>query len=166
MFCSLCVSASKSNVFVTGCSNFRTSNLERHVLHGDHKASVITKPMEDKVSNLEKSLCSRKKKKESFLRWKLSPGSVKKAFPLVLQLCWPFLNLWILHTFKNYIVLKTQQTSHIIANEMQEAIVPTMTKVINKELQDSPCIDILVDKSTDLSLIKLLVIYAQMIKVL
>ena len=43
MFCKLCLGASKTNAFTVGCSNFRTSMLERHVAHSDHQASIVAK---------------------------------------------------------------------------------------------------------------------------
>jgi len=52
----------------------------------------------------------------------------------------PHVHIQELHCLEN-----ATQTSDIIANEMQGATAQTMTKVVNKELQDSPCTDILVD---------------------
>ena len=41
--CTLCQENGKTNSFTAGNSNFRTSTLERHVVHSDHQASVLAK---------------------------------------------------------------------------------------------------------------------------
>ena len=48
---------------------------------------------------------------------------------------------------------------------MQDAIAEVIKEDITKELQDSPCISILADKSMDISVIKILVIYARLVKI-
>ena len=47
---------------------------------------------------------------------------------------------------------------------MQDAIAEVITENITKGLQESPCISILVDESTDISVTKMLVIYARLAK--
>ena len=42
-YCTLCQDNGKTNSFTAGNSNFRTSKLERHVVHSDHQASVLAK---------------------------------------------------------------------------------------------------------------------------
>lgn len=46
MYCTLCQDNGKNNSFTAGNSKFRTSTLERHVVHSDHRASVLAKSME------------------------------------------------------------------------------------------------------------------------
>ncbi|XP_068708005.1 zinc finger protein 862-like [Montipora foliosa] len=47
---------------------------------------------------------------------------------------------------------------------MQDAIAEVIREKITKALQESPCISILVDESTDISVTKMLVIYARLVK--
>lgn len=123
--------------------------------------------MEAKVSSLEKAIESLLKEKEKGILlvmktvyWLCKEGNL----PLVLQLCWPFLNLWILHTFKNYKSLWWKCNIDIwYYCKWNAGGHSTNNNTGNK--QDSPCTGILVDKSTDINLTKMLVIYAQMIKV-
>lgn len=43
MRCSLCISTGKTNPFVTGCCNYRTSTLNRHMSSVDHTNAVVDK---------------------------------------------------------------------------------------------------------------------------
>ena len=44
-YCNFCakIMARQNNSFTAGNSNFRTSTLERYVVHSDHQASVLAK---------------------------------------------------------------------------------------------------------------------------
>lgn len=54
-----------------------------------------------------------------------------------------------------------QYSAYHIVEEMQEAISSCIEEVIDKELQDSPFIGILIDESTDITTHKNLIVYAQ-----
>ena len=46
VYYTLCQDNGKTNSFTARNSNFRTSTLERHIVHSDHQASVLTKSTE------------------------------------------------------------------------------------------------------------------------
>ena len=50
MFCTLCEKHKKCNKFTTGCKNFRTSTLERHIVSVDHQHSVSEEAMREDFS--------------------------------------------------------------------------------------------------------------------
>lgn len=56
MLCKYCIENKVSNSFTTGCTNFRTSTLARHVTTTDHKLSVVArsqgKSLEKTVKNV------------------------------------------------------------------------------------------------------------------
>ncbi|KAJ8381380.1 hypothetical protein SKAU_G00021580 [Synaphobranchus kaupii] len=41
MYCKVCINKSKANSFTSGCDNFRTSTLERHVKSKDHRDALM-----------------------------------------------------------------------------------------------------------------------------
>ena len=46
MTCDICSKCDKSNSFTTGCTNFRTSTIERHVITHDHQEAVKAQTMQ------------------------------------------------------------------------------------------------------------------------
>ena len=62
MFCNVCVKHNKSNTFVKGCSNFRTSTLTRHASGTDHQSSIESVPMKQAMQQQSKQIFDAKEK--------------------------------------------------------------------------------------------------------
>lgn len=165
MYCTLCQDNGKNNSFTAGNSNFRTSTLQRHVVHSDHRASVLAKSME---GNLVKAVTSALKGREKAVDvamkavyWLCKEGiATRKYFSLLSFL--ELLNAPFVQDLK--CGENASYSTDVIANEIQDAIAEVIRENITKDLQESPCISILVDESTDISVTKMLVIYARLVK--
>lgn len=46
MFCDMCVKHKKTNAFTSGCTNYRTSTMERHILSQDHLQALQADAMQ------------------------------------------------------------------------------------------------------------------------
>ena len=53
MLCSICIESSKTNPFTSGCTNFRTSTLTRHIESQDHQNTLEEVHM---ASNFERAV--------------------------------------------------------------------------------------------------------------
>ncbi|XP_015767968.1 PREDICTED: zinc finger protein 862-like [Acropora digitifera] len=166
MYCTLCQENGKNNnSFTAGNSNFPTSTLERHVVHSDHRASVLAKSIE---GNLVKAVTSALKGREKAVDvamkavyWLRKEGIATRKYSSLLSFL-ELLNTPFVQDLK--CGENAWYSSDVIANEMQDAIAEVIRENITKNLQESPCISILVDESTDISVTKMLVIYARLVK--
>ena len=57
MYCKLCMSAGKTNAFVHGCGNFRTSALEEHMKTDDHATAILIPCLQKDIDRLN-TTCS------------------------------------------------------------------------------------------------------------
>ena len=164
MTCKICVQARKSNAFTQGNSNFRTGTLSRHAASSDHQAALVGKSMESSFTKaIESSLKAREKGDEVDLKsiyWLAKEGISTHKYSNLLS----FLeildcpNVQELHCGAN----ATYRTD-VIADELQDSIAQVIREDIDKETEQSSCISILADESTDISVTQMLVVYMRLI---
>jgi len=123
MYCTLCQDNGKINSFTAGNSNFRTSTLERHVVHSDHRVSVLAKSME---GNLVKAVTSALKGREKAVDvamkavyWLCKEGIATRKYSSLLSFL-ELLNTPFVQDLK--CGENASYSSDVIANEMQDAI--------------------------------------------
>ena len=61
MQCRSCISTGKRNPFVTGCQNFKTSTLDRHMSSADHLNSLLDRKQADQLNSTVHSLYDKKR---------------------------------------------------------------------------------------------------------
>ena len=151
MFCELCLGALKTNAFTVGCSNFRTSMLERHDAHSDHQVSIVAKSMEGSMARAVAAAPTVKERAVDAamkaVYWLCMEGIATQKYSSLLSLL-ELLNTPYVQELR--CSENATYTSGIITNEMQDATAEVIKGDITKEIQESPSISILADESTDI----------------
>ena len=124
MFCKLCLGASKTNSFTVGCSNFRTSTLQRHVAHSNHQVSIVAKSMEESMARaVAAALTGKERAVDAAMKavyWLCKEEIATQKYSSLLSFL-ELLNTPYVHELR--CSENATYTSDIIANEMQDAIV-------------------------------------------
>ena len=163
MTCTISDQARKANAFTQGNSNFQTRTLSRHAASSDHQAALVGKSMESLTRAIKSSLKAKEKGVEVALKsiyWLAKEGiSTPKYWRLS-----SFLeildcpNVQELHCSAN-----TTYHTDVVASELQDSIAQVIREKIDKEAEQSSCISILADESTDTSVTQRLVVYMRYI---
>ncbi len=163
MKCQYCLDAGRNNSYTKGCKNFKTSSLREHVTTQDHqlaiaapKLKVDAEKTKDKIrTNEEKGLLVALK--AAF--WLAKEGIPMLKFKSLMSFLENDLNI----TEASYL----RTSSHIAydsqysADGFVDSLSQTVEEYITDKLQQSPCVTVLSDESTDITVHKRLVIYAQ-----
>ena len=158
MFCSLCIRAKEVNAFTFGTDNFPTSTITRHISGGNHKAAVCSS---EQAGDLKKSIEKQLSDKEQAV------VSAMKCVYFMIKQCYASSGYGDFVDFIGYMNCpdidqlncgdNATYTSVDIAYEFQDSIAAVIYSSLEKSLLNSPCISLLADNSTDISVAKKLV---------
>ena len=157
MYCKLCKKCKKDTAFTTGCSNFRTSTLVRHVNCKDHRNSVVESNAQDSMTTvMEKAF---NEEEESILTAMKTTYFMAKE-DIAIHKYPSFLNfLQFLGNEPAKHFEGSTYHSRQISGEMQDAIAKVITEKLGCDLQNSQFITVMCDESTDTTVLKKLCIY-------
>lgn len=164
MLCSICIESSKANPFTSGCTNFRTSTLTRHVESQDHQNALEEVHM---ASNFERAVVTsvtlQEKTVVSALRtvyWLGKEYIATEKYRSLLN----FLKLQRCKDLENLTVGKNASYDSVqSAKEFQSVIAENIQSEITEKLQKSSFVSVMAEESTDIAVSKKLVIYAKLI---
>lgn len=164
MQCSLCLKMGKKNPFVTGCMNFRTSTLERHMSSSDHQNALTDQRSQSSFQASFKSAFDKKKNSViSALRtvyWMCKEKIATLKYNSLLQLlklqgCPDIVSL---HSGDN-----ATYESERAAEEFQDALNQVIENEMKQKLASASAVSLMCDESDDVSVHKKLVIFARFI---
>ena len=162
MLCELCMRCGKQNPFTVGCKNYRTSSLSRHAEMCDHKNALMSatmqtdlkKAMEKALSRQEEGITTAQKVAYWLAKENVATRKFSSLMNLLRQTSCPHVDKLSCGENANYM-------SDPAAEEFQEACAKVISKEIEKEIQQSRFLSVLVDESTDISVTQKLVVYVR-----
>ncbi|XP_046546804.1 zinc finger protein 862-like [Haliotis rubra] len=163
MTCHVCISETKTNAFTVGCHNYRHSTLVRHMKADDHNSAiqatslrqnmstVVSKVLNDKECAVQSAMLN--------IYWLAKEQIASSKCAALMELC-------MLHGLSFPKTLgcdsdSMKYTSHCAVDDMQDAIANSFRVSVTNKISASPCISILIDESTDISVTKKLLIYTR-----
>ena len=166
MFCYFCRKSKKTNPFASaeGCTNFRTSTLQRHKDCKEHEDAVNEEAMRDTFSNTQRRVF--REQSQAILTamravyWLAKEDIATVKYDSLLN----FLDEVGLESVKNLRVGgNATYRSHQSAEGMQDAIATVLKSNIDKLVEASPFFSLLIDESTDVSNHENLVVYVKLL---
>lgn len=160
MICDTCRRHKKCNPYAQGTSNFKRTNILRHLRSCDHRSALQAEGCQSLTVISSKSLSQKNKAIVSAMRnvyWlaKEEIATLKYASLNQLVLLQGCADITHLTGGKN-----CQYTSYHIAEEMQEAISDFLLDNLKEKLTKAAFVGILIDESTDIATSKNLIICA------
>ncbi|XP_070576346.1 uncharacterized protein C17orf113-like [Ptychodera flava] len=167
MHCKICRETGKQNTFTeqSGCENFRTSTLDRHMRGSDHLQAIEEVALRRSFDTaVNRALSENDQGIISAMQsvyWLAKEDIATRKYESLLK----FLKLQGVQTVdKLRIGQNASYTSRQTAEEMQDAIGKVIANDIQKQLQESEFVSVLSDESTDISVSKKLVMYVRVIE--
>ncbi|KAK7463281.1 hypothetical protein BaRGS_00038148 [Batillaria attramentaria] len=160
MFCSLCIAAVARNSFTVGCSNFRKSALQDHVMTSDHKAALAVPQHQENKELCDKAVLSKQAAMMTAVRgvsWLIKEDLPLSKFPSQMKLlreCGAA-NLEFLDVSKD--VHYDTRT----ADELLECLAEQVAEEAKSELTASPYVAVMADETTDITVNKRLGLYVR-----
>lgn len=164
MKCTLCLSTGKLNPFVSGCSNFRTSTLDRHMASADHVNSLTDKKEQSRMKAAVNSLYDKKKNsvicamRTVYWLCKEQIATVKYSSLLDLLKLQGCPDIESLYSGDN----ATYQSGRA-AEDFQDAICQVIETDLKQKIASSNVVSLMCDESDDISVQKKLVVYVRLI---
>ena len=152
------------NPFTVGCKNYRTSALSRNAETCDHKNVLMAammqtdlkKAMEKALSRQEEGITTTQKVAYWLAKENVATRKFRSLTNLLCQTRCP-------HVDKRNCGENVNYMSDQAAEEFQEARAKVITNEIEKEIQQSRFLSVLVDESTDISVTQKLVVYVRFV---
>ncbi|XP_048236859.1 zinc finger protein 862-like [Haliotis rufescens] len=163
MICDVCVCDTKTNAFTVGCHNYRHSTLVRHMKADDHKSAVQATCLRQEMSTVVSKVLS---DKEYAVRSAMLNIYWLAKEQIASSKCSALMELCMLHGLSFPKTLggdsdSMKYTSHCAVDDMQYAIADSLRDSVTNKISASPCLSILIDESTDISVTKKLLIYTK-----
>ena len=164
MFCSCCQQSGKSNPFTSGCINYGTSTLVRHIESQDHRNALqeieMAESFQEAVIN---SVSSQEQAVESGMRtvyWLAKEHTATEKYNSLMNL----LKLQGCKDIENLNVAKNASYNSVqTAKDFQSVLAECIQDEITEKLHKSPFVSIMADERTDIAVSKKLLIYAKLI---
>ena len=167
MFCKTCKEARKKNPFTsrTGCRNFRTSTLSRHANGRDHRSANQEAVMRKEFATVTQRVLSENEEAVvcafKAVYWLAKEEIPSSKFPSLLALL-EMLGLSVVG--KLCVGGNATYTHHSSFSEMQDVINECIQDLVVTELNFCDAYGLMVDKSTDVTITKKLVLNAKIVK--
>lgn len=167
MFCYFCRKSKKTNPFASaeGCTNFRTSTLQRHKDCKEHEDAVSEEAMGDTFSNTQRCVFLEQNRKPSLtamraVYWLAKEDMATVKYDSLLN----FLDEVGLESVKNLRVGgNATYRSHQSAEGLEDAIATVLKSNVDKLVEASPFFSLLIDESTDVINHENLVVYVKLL---
>ena len=164
MFCQVCIDSNQINSFTKGSTNFRTSNMKDHIKTADHRHAIQVPILQKKQKRLIEKMNDDKEQAilvaMKTVHWLCSEDVALMKFKSLMSLLKDL-------DVPNIGHLTISETINYEPSESVLEFVEAMSKYVESEhtskLQSSTFISVLADESTDISVRKRLVIYAQVL---
>ena len=160
MFCTICKEQGKDNALSSGCTNFRTSTLKRHIQSSDHTKAVREHSMHTEFQ--QASVNALTKKSDHLIKslrnvyWLIKeklPLSKFSGLQQLMKLQGVQLDALDVHG-DTYSSRKT-------ANDFLDSLFSVISNQLDEEIKESDFCSILIDESTDIAVSKKLLIYVK-----
>ncbi|XP_070546167.1 uncharacterized protein C17orf113-like [Ptychodera flava] len=161
MFCSICRCSGMNNAFtsVDGCGDLQRSALTRHRDREDHKIAVKSKPLKSRMETVVKQNADRRKDSHA--------GMIRTVYMMAK-------NEMADDLFSSLIELQLQNDCkalleaplykhHSSVSEMQEAIADVINEDLQREINASPLISVIVDETVNVTIDKKLIVFLRII---
>jgi len=162
MLCKVCLASKKKNPFTTeeGCTNYRTSTLDRHVKITDHKLALSDSVLRKNfVKASQTAIAAKSDAVITAMRsvyWLAKESIATAKYPSLME----FLRLQGCESLSNLDIGKNATySSRATADEFQEIIASIVEKDLIEKIKASKFVSILMDESTDISVTKKMVVY-------
>ena len=158
MWCKLCVAHKKKNTMTEGCTNFRTTTIERHNKSVDHQRAV-----QDDVSSksMAKILTSNVDRNDAAILHALKTVYFVAKNDIAMNKFGEFIDFLIYQGCKGIEQLSQTYRSHCVTDDMQKCIFDVIMEDISTKLRQADFISLLTDESCDISNLKKLSVYAK-----
>ena len=164
MFCSCCQQSGKSNPFTSGCINYGTSTLVRHIESQDHRNALqeieMAESFQEAVMN---SVSSQEQAVVSGMRtvyWLAEEQIATEKYKSLMNI----LKMLGCKDIENLNVAKNASYNSVqTAKDFQSVIAECIQDEITEKLHKSPFVSVMADESTDIAVSKKLLIYAKLI---
>ena len=161
MLCELCIRFGKQSSFTTGCTNFRTSSLTRHAESSEHRNALLASNMQTDLkramaralTHQEEAITTAQKTAYWLAKENVATRKFGSLMKLLRQAGCP--NVDKLDCGEN-----AKYMSNQAAEEFQDACA-VIAKEIERQIQQSRCVSVLVDESIDISVTQKLVVYVR-----
>lgn len=163
MYCDWCLHSKKKNTFTTGCRNFRTSTLDRHVSLPCHKEAVQDISLRKEFQSSHKTAVDRKTESLTSslhcVYWMAKENLPSSKYSAVLDLLdFEGVDVQSMSVGKN-----ASYHSRATVEEFQESLFEVLESELVDKVKNSQFFSILCDESTDISNTKKLIIYMRLI---
>ena len=163
MFCDLCYTHKKSNRYVRGTQNFKKTNIKRHAHSCDHLKALEANQCESLPTLAGQARNRRKQAVEMAMRnvyWLAKEEVATLKYESLNQL----LQLQGCTDIEALVVGRNAKyTSYHIAEEMQDCISDHLKANLQRKLGDVDYVGLMIDESTDISMVKNLVVYVRFV---
>lgn len=165
MFCHFCQQANKNNPFgQKGCVNFRTSTLTRHLSSTDHKNALQEENMRAKFTSSQERMINEENAAiihaMKSVYWLAKEDIATQKYDSLLH----FMEDVGVESMKQLSIgANATYRSHHSAEEMQDAISTVINSDVEKLIENSPFVSILVDDSTDKSTKENCIVYVKLL---
>ena len=166
MICSLCKNHNKENTFTSGCTNFRTSTLERHVMCHDHQSSLKAEALAKDFTQAANAAVKKSASEPGLVAamrtvfWMGQEDLPIKKYPSLVE----FLKLQGCDSLKQISIAgNATYGSRQSGKEFQESVATVIHDSIIKKIKQAKMLAILIDESTDISVSKQMVVYARVV---
>lgn len=163
MFCDLCCTHKKDNPYVNGTQNFKKTNVKRHAHSSDHLKAQEANQCESLTTLAGQARNRRKRAVEMAMRnvyWLAKEEVATMKYESLNQL----LQLQGCTDIEALVVGRNAKyTSYHIAEEMQNCISDYLKANLQQKLGDVDFVGLMTDESTDISMVKSLVVYVRFV---
>ena len=160
MLCELCIHFGKQSFFTTGCMNFRTLSLTRHAESTEHRNALLASNMQTDLkramarvlTHQEEAITTAQKTAYWLVKENVATGKFGSLMKLLHQ-------AGCLYIDKLDCGENAKYMSNKAAEEFQNACTVVIAKEIERQIQQSRFVSVLVDESADISVTQKLVVY-------
>lgn len=156
MFCGPCTKQKKVNVFTEGCTNFRTTTLDRHLASGDHRQAI-----KDMVASttMHKMMKKQLDSNDNALIHAMRTIYFMNKNYIAMHKYGDFVDFLLLQGCKSLEPLADQYKSHCITDDYITAIDMVINEAMREKIENAAYVSLLTDESCDITNQKKLAVY-------